>query len=106
MDAVVTENGMNGMDESEGGPSQAPLSSSLVSNDFHDAMGEPVIEELEAELPMVYDGQAPLGELLQRVSQSIYTELTELAETCVLAFYSSGDAGPSSDWVQHVGYQE
>jgi mediator of RNA polymerase II transcription subunit 14 len=103
---VVTENGMNGMDESEGGLSQAPLSSSLVSNGFHDAMSEPAIEELEAELPMVYDGQAPLGELLQRVSQSIYSELTELAETCVFAFCPSGHAGLSVDWLRYIGCQE
>ncbi|KAF9559893.1 MED14-domain-containing protein [Agrocybe pediades] len=39
------------------------------------------LEELESELPVVYDGQVPLGELLSRVVQSIYAELSELAET-------------------------
>ncbi|KAJ3517642.1 hypothetical protein NLJ89_g378 [Agrocybe chaxingu] len=42
---------------------------------------EPTQEELERELPVVYDGQIPLRDLLSRVSQSIYTELSELAET-------------------------
>jgi mediator of RNA polymerase II transcription subunit 14 len=36
---------------------------------------------LESELPLVYDGQAPLSELLSRVVQTIYTELSEMAET-------------------------
>lgn len=42
---------------------------------------EPSLEELEQELPMVYDGQIRLGELLSRVVQQIYAELSELAET-------------------------
>lgn len=48
-------------------------------NGFH----EPTIEELERELPVVHDGQVPLGDLLSRVVQSIYAELSELAETWV-----------------------
>jgi hypothetical protein len=39
------------------------------------------VEELERELPEVYDGQIPLGDLLSRVVQAIYAELTEMAET-------------------------
>ncbi|KAF7298154.1 Mediator of RNA polymerase II transcription subunit 14 [Mycena chlorophos] len=39
------------------------------------------LEILEQDLPFVYDGQVPLGELLTRVVQSIYAELSELAET-------------------------
>ncbi|KAH9945691.1 MED14-domain-containing protein [Amylocystis lapponica] len=46
-------------------------------NGFH----EPTQEELERELPMVFDGQVPLGELVARMAQSIYAEVTELAET-------------------------
>lgn len=42
---------------------------------------EPSLDELEQELPMVYDGQIRLGELLSRVVQQIYAELSELAET-------------------------
>ncbi|KAH7925939.1 MED14-domain-containing protein [Leucogyrophana mollusca] len=42
---------------------------------------EPTLEELEKELPVVHDGQVPLGELLSRVMQAIYAELCELAET-------------------------
>jgi len=47
------------------------------TNGFHD----PTIEDLERELPVVYDGQVPLGEVLSRVVQAIYAELSELAET-------------------------
>ena len=46
--------------------------------------GEPSQEELERELPSVEDGQVPLGEVLSRMVQAIYSELTEMAETLVL----------------------
>lgn len=42
---------------------------------------EPTMEQLDMELPVVHDGQVPLGELLSRVMQAIYAELSELAET-------------------------
>ncbi|KIJ59729.1 hypothetical protein HYDPIDRAFT_118235 [Hydnomerulius pinastri MD-312] len=42
---------------------------------------EPTLEQLEMELPVVHDGQVPLGDLLSRVVQAIYAELSELAET-------------------------
>jgi mediator of RNA polymerase II transcription subunit 14 len=42
---------------------------------------EPPIELLEAELPVVDDGQVPLGELVERVVQACYAEMTEMAET-------------------------
>jgi mediator of RNA polymerase II transcription subunit 14 len=42
---------------------------------------EPTLEQLEAELPVVFDGQISLGDLLSRVMQAIYTELTEMSET-------------------------
>lgn len=58
-----------------------PLPNGILENGFHDDDHEPALEELEAELPVVYDGQVPLGELLSRVAQAIYAELTELAET-------------------------
>ncbi|KAI0644574.1 MED14-domain-containing protein [Trametes meyenii] len=45
------------------------------------AMHDPAPEELERELPIVMDGQIPLGELVSRLSQTMYAELTELAET-------------------------
>lgn len=41
------------------------------------------LEELARELPNVGDGQVPLGELISRVVQAIYAELTEMAETYV-----------------------
>ena len=47
----------------------------------YDSVLEPSPEELEKELPMVYDGQIRLGELLSRVVQQIYAELSELTET-------------------------
>lgn len=42
---------------------------------------EPLLEELERELPFVDDGQIPLGDLLSRVVQATYAELSELSET-------------------------
>lgn len=41
----------------------------------------PSPEALERELPFVSDGQVPLAELVSRMAQAIYAELTELAET-------------------------
>lgn len=55
------------------GPSSQPP----LLNGFH----EPTIEQLEQELPVVYDGQVSLGELISRTVQSIYAELSEMAET-------------------------
>jgi mediator of RNA polymerase II transcription subunit 14 len=60
------------------------------TNGILDAGGSPLmngareasLEELERELPMVYDGQVSLGDVLSRVVQAIYAELCELAETC------------------------
>ncbi|KIK79206.1 hypothetical protein PAXRUDRAFT_161917 [Paxillus rubicundulus Ve08.2h10] len=43
---------------------------------------EPIaLEQLEMELPTVLDGQVSLGELLSKVVQAIYAELSELSET-------------------------
>jgi hypothetical protein len=53
----------------------------LVNGDRSNGYHEPTMEELERELPMVYDGQVPLGDVLSRVVQAIYAELSELAET-------------------------
>jgi mediator of RNA polymerase II transcription subunit 14 len=44
---------------------------------------EPSHEELERELPFVGDDQMPLGDLLSRVVQATYAELSELSETLV-----------------------
>jgi hypothetical protein len=61
------------------GPSS---SKSVALNGFHAGSDqEPSLEELEQELPVVYDGQIPLGDLLSRVVQAIYAELLELSET-------------------------
>ena len=42
---------------------------------------EPTIQDLERELPIVHDGQIPVGDLLSRVMQAINSELAEMAET-------------------------
>lgn len=47
----------------------------------HGSSNSPTLEQLEHELPMVHDGQVFLGELVSRMAQAIYAELTELAET-------------------------
>ena len=49
----------------------------------HGSPESPTIEQLEHELPVVHDGQIPLGELVSRTAQAVYAELTELAETYV-----------------------
>ena len=58
------------------------------SSDFIDELipytngfDEPPIEILEQELPVVLDGQVPLGEVVSRVAQACYAELSEMAET-------------------------
>ena len=43
-------------------------------------------DALERELPFVYDGQISLGDLLSRVMQAIFAELSEMAETYVSLF--------------------
>jgi hypothetical protein len=66
-------------------PAQAQTQSQV--NGIHDT--EPIVieevaeEELERELPVVNDGQVPLGDLLSRVVQAVYAELSELADTYV-----------------------
>ena len=57
-------------------PAQPPTEPQV--NGFHH---DPTIERLEQELPMVFDGQIPLGDLISRVAQSIYAELVEYADT-------------------------
>jgi mediator of RNA polymerase II transcription subunit 14 len=55
--------------------------STLVNGSHPNGLHEPDIEELERELPTVYAGQVSLGDLVSRVIQAIYAELTELSET-------------------------
>ena len=86
------------MDVDDGGHPQPQVSTSTIfningANDINGANGltfmngyqspppPPTQDELERELPVVYDGQVPLGDLLSRVVQGIYAELSELAET-------------------------
>jgi mediator of RNA polymerase II transcription subunit 14 len=54
-------------------------------NDFD----EPPIELLEAELPVVDDGQVQLSDLVSRVVQACYAEMTEMAETWVIPWIFS-----------------
>jgi mediator of RNA polymerase II transcription subunit 14 len=71
--------------ESESGPQ---LSTTVLS--------ENDIEILQQELPVVYDGQVPLSELLSRVMQSIYAELSEQAETwAAFGFHLTSCSEPS-----------
>lgn len=56
-----------------------PNATTALVNGYHDH--EPSQEDLERELPVVYDGQIQLGDLLSRVVQGVYAELSELAET-------------------------
>ena len=58
-------------------PAHTPLQEPQVNGFHHD----PTIERLEQELPMVFEGQIPLGDLVSRVAQSIYAELVEHADT-------------------------
>ncbi|KAJ7209599.1 mediator complex subunit MED14-domain-containing protein [Mycena pura] len=54
----------------------------FLPNGVHtNGFDQPSLQDLERELPIVYDGQVALGDLLSRVMQSIYAELSELAET-------------------------
>lgn len=67
------------MTQDVGPPVHTGNSDTLGPNAVH----EYSVDDLERELPVVYDGQVSLGELLSRVVQSIYAELSELADTCV-----------------------
>jgi mediator of RNA polymerase II transcription subunit 14 len=61
-----------------------------LTNGVHtNGFDSPTLEELEQDLPMVYDGQVALGDLLSRVVQGIYAELSELAETYVAQVHAS-----------------
>lgn len=60
-----------------------PLSSNFNDNLLPHTNGfeETPVEILERELPVVHDGQVHLGEVMSRVVQACYAELTEMAET-------------------------
>jgi mediator of RNA polymerase II transcription subunit 14 len=65
-----------------------PISQNGGPNGIHNEIDhEPPLEELERELPFVNDGQIALGDLLSRVVQAIYAELSELSETLALLFF-------------------
>lgn len=68
----------------------------------HGLPDSPTLEQLEHELPSINEGQVPLGELVSRVAQAVYAELTELAETCVFIFSLSTAARPRSQHAPHV----
>ena len=68
-----------------------PLSSVAGSSNHTDIeLGDAVdgdgvpLDFLERELPFVDHEQVPLRQLIQRIMQSIYAELSEMAETYVL----------------------
>jgi mediator of RNA polymerase II transcription subunit 14 len=58
-----------------------PEHSGILNTARPNGVHEDSFDDLERELPVVFDGQASLGDLLSRVVQSIYAELSELAET-------------------------
>ncbi|KAI0068848.1 MED14-domain-containing protein [Artomyces pyxidatus] len=58
-------------------PPDVPDSVVVHMNGF----GEPSLEAIESKLPVVYDGQVPLGEVVSRVVQACYAEMSEMAET-------------------------
>ncbi len=59
-------------------------SSTHMNGVKQEATDDVSLDILERELPVVHNDQIPLGDLLQRVMQTIYAELTEMAETYVL----------------------
>ena len=58
-----------------------PNGTPAIGGILHGLPDSPTLEQLESELPSVHDGQVPLGELVSRIAQAVYAELTELAET-------------------------
>jgi mediator of RNA polymerase II transcription subunit 14 len=58
-----------------------PNGTQVIDGIPHGLPNSPTLEQLESELPVVHDGQVPLGELVSRIAQAVYAELTELAET-------------------------
>ncbi|KAK2467838.1 hypothetical protein APHAL10511_000133 [Amanita phalloides] len=64
------------MNESNGGASPSVLYPPPNGVDIDDSL-----QAMERELPVVYDDQIPLGDLLSRVMQAMYAELSEMAET-------------------------
>jgi hypothetical protein len=67
-----------------------------------DANEDVSVEELERELPVVWDEMVPLGELVSRVAQDLYTQLGELAETCVCGCIQYQRIEYSIDMMLHV----
>jgi hypothetical protein len=67
-----------------------------------DANEDVSVEELERELPVVWDEMVPLGELVSRVAQDLYTQLGELAETCVCGCIQYQRIEYSIDVMLHV----
>ncbi|KAJ7188529.1 mediator complex subunit MED14-domain-containing protein [Mycena filopes] len=76
------------------------LANGLHTNGF----GGPTVEDLEQDLPFVYDGQVALGDVLSRVVQSIYAELSELAET-MPNMSDSARKRTLADWVVKIKKQ-
>jgi len=56
--------------------------------DNNELMSVPPLELLENELATVSDGQVPLRELITRVTQDIYAELVNHAETSVFNLFA------------------
>uniref|UniRef100_A0A8H8CQ10 Mediator of RNA polymerase II transcription subunit 14 n=1 Tax=Psilocybe cubensis TaxID=181762 RepID=A0A8H8CQ10_PSICU len=97
MDSVVAHNDMT--------VDLPPTLMGAFPNGIHqDESMDPSVEELEKELPVVYDGQISLGDLISRVVQSIYAELSEFAET-MPNMSKEARKRKLADWVVHTKKQ-
>ncbi|KAJ7782911.1 mediator complex subunit MED14-domain-containing protein [Mycena metata] len=76
----------------------------LVNGVHTNGFEGPTLEELEQDLPVVYDGQVALGDVLSRVVQSVYAELSELAET-MPNMSDSARKRTLADWVVKIKKQ-
>ena len=81
MEQIPNGDILNGALNGNGHLTHKPSSLGGAHLAYTNGIHEPTVEELERELPVVDTGQVPLGELVSRMAQTIYAELTELAET-------------------------
>ncbi|KAI0316938.1 mediator complex subunit MED14-domain-containing protein [Amylostereum chailletii] len=61
--------------------SQPPLPATPLLDRLANGADDVPLERLEVELPVVDDGQVPMQEIVSRLVQTCYAELSELAET-------------------------
>jgi hypothetical protein len=63
-----------------------------INGQHNDSNGDPFpsMAELEKELPFVVDGQVHLGLVMHQMVQDLYSQLLNIAETCVSSFCALG----------------